>query len=78
MERKHQLKPEDYPRKETFSRKFASRQSRFVMDIIIGDEATFIMDGRSFVYMITRQNRFLRFQQKVAQGVLLLSFFKYP
>ena len=32
------------------------------------------MDGCPFVYMINRQDRLLRFQQKVAQGILRVRF----
>ena len=45
MESRHQLKPEDYPRREAFSRWFTTRQPKFVRDIIKGDEATFPMNG---------------------------------
>ena len=42
--------------------------------VIIGDEATFLMDGHPFVEMINLENIFSHFQQKVAHGISGLHF----
>ena len=46
----------------------------FVRDIIVGDKATFPMDGNPFVYMKIRENSFLPFQEKVVQSILPIYF----
>ena len=54
MEKKHQLKPEDYPRRETFSRQYPNAPIQICQGYHYRDEPAFQMDGCPFVYIINR------------------------
>ena len=54
IQRRHALKPEDYQRRVNFSNWLLNRPARFYETLIIGDEASFPMDGRVSTHNVRR------------------------